>query len=101
MGDRSRQLYNYRLILLLIMEFQLLNSALAQSIPEDGRIIQRTIVDEKSLEDRTVTPAQSQATTTVLYGLLAVILVIIVVIAVSLIRTNYQPKNSAPPLKKK
>lgn len=66
---------------------------LAQSLPEDGKVIQRTIVDEQDLKVQNSSPAQTQANSTVLYGLAAVVLLLIVVIAIGLLWSKQQNKK--------
>ena len=69
--------------------FDLIQTAHAQSPPENGRAIQRTIIDEQELMPVDVHPAKTQANNTVLFGLAAVVLV---VIALGLAMVFWGPK---------
>lgn len=59
--------------------YQVFNTAQAQNPPENGRAIQRTIIDEQDMVPIDPNPAQTQASYTVFYALGAVVLIIIAI----------------------
>lgn len=79
-----------------------MNILLAQSLPPDGRAIQRTIEEVDSNNEAKVAPAQTKIDNTVFYGLAAVLLIIIAIGAAAMLWTNHPIKPiSAIPIRPK
>jgi hypothetical protein len=72
-----------------------MNIHLAQSLPKEGPVIQRTIEDEADIQTQTTRSSDTQASSSVLFGLAAIILVIIAIGAFVLLMGK-SSKNPPP-----
>ena len=81
-----------------------MNILLAQSLPSDGHVIQRTIEEVDGKQPLTTQPAStlsSQAANSVFFGLAGVLLIIVAIGAVTLLWTKHpmklSPKTASKP----